>query len=318
MHRTWTVAALLSLCCLPLAWAMAEEAEKKPDPAKADEAALQGGWVALMGEPKPDDEVLMVVEGNRVTLTVAGHGPRIKGTVTLKPAATPKQVDVVIAEAGNPDTVGKTSLGIYKLDVDGTWTLAANAPGVAARPEKFEPTDQTKVFVFRKWQPGMALPGNPPELKVLERRIGTWVTEVVVQPGPWAPKGDQYTGTETIEWVLGGRFQQSRATNRPARPDGLFLTTYDAQRKAFRGWFHSDEGYSHEWTTHWDEATQTFRGTSEAPDGMRATSEWRFTGPDTTENHVVVKNADGQVMFDMTAKSKRKAEPEPPKAPAPR
>jgi uncharacterized protein (TIGR03067 family) len=310
------MAALLALFCLPLGWAAAEEVVKQP--VQTDEAALQGAWVSLMGEPGRELEMFMLIEGNRVAMSLGGPRPQIKGTLTLRPTVIPKQMDLTITETDNPEMVGKAALGIYKLEVDGTWTLAGNGPGVAERPETFEAAGPAKVFTFRKWQPGMALPGIPPELKVLERRIGTWATEVVIQPGPWAPNGAKYTGTETVEWILGGRFQQTRFTGRPANQDSLSLLTYDAQRKAFRAWYHSDEGFSGEHTGQWDEAAQTLLWTSEMPNGMSSTVEWRFPGPDTTEGHVVIKNADGQVMFDMTAKAKRKADPEPPKAPAPR
>ncbi len=266
MRRAWMVACLLSV-----GWAVAQEPEKKGDAATADEAKVQGTWLGRDArEPVagPPVTITMVVRGTQFELTSSRPGFGYKGTLALNPAANPKQVAFLIKEGPDPENkhAGKISLAIYRIDEDGTLTVAANEPGVAARPEKFEAADQTPVFVFKKWEPGMALPGNPPELKVLEKRIGTWTTETVIKPGPWNPTGHKANGVETTEWILGGRFQQTRNTNRPANPDNMFLCTYDPQLKAFRGWHADDQGNHSQWTGQWDEATQTL---SWASDGRK-------------------------------------------------
>ena len=308
-----TIAAWLVSCFLSLPWAGAQEPDKKGEAAKADEAKIQGTWIGHVArEPAagPPEMITMIVRGAQCEFKSSRPGVEYKGTLALNPAANPRQVDFLIKESGDTDQrhVGKTSLGIYKIDEDGPLPLAANEPGVATRPEKFEPAPPqgTVVFVFKKWAPGMALPGNPPELKVLEKRIGTWATETIVKPGQWAPKGHKATGIETTEWILGGRFQQSRGANRPADPDGMFVCTYDTQIKAFRGWYLDDQGNKSEFTGQWDEAAQTLNWTSGDKDGVRTTSSTRFVGPDNIEWQLTTKDPEGKVMLEVAGKLVRK------------
>ncbi len=300
MRRTWMAGALLAALCVSAGWA-AEE------PQKGDEAKLQGTWLGRnTGLPEhPRNQLVMTVQGAQSEFKGGGEGAQFKGTLAFNFAANPKQVDFVVKDASDPKYVGKSALAIYKLGEDGTLTIAANEPGNAARPEKFEGSEQTQVFVFKKWQPGMILPGNPPELKVLEKRIGTWASEVVVKPGPWNPAGRKITGIETTEWILGGRFQQTRNANRPANPDGLFLCTYDTQLKAYRAVNFDDQGFINDMTGQWDEAAQTMNWTSEK-NGFRATGATRFVGPDNIEWQLTVKDPDGKVMLEMAGKLARK------------
>jgi uncharacterized protein (TIGR03067 family) len=296
----WMAGVLLVALCVSAGWA-AEE------PQKGDKAKLQGTWLGRnTGLPEhPRNQLIMTVKGAQSEFTAAAPGPEFKGTLVLNSAANPKQVDFAVKECSRPEYVGKSALAIYKLDEDGTLTIAANEPGNAARPEKFEGSEQTQVFAFKKWQPGMILPGNPPEMKVLEKRIGTWTTEVVTKPGPWNPTGRTMTGTETTEWVLGGRFQQTRNMNRPANPDGLFICTYDPQLKAYRAVNFDDQGFINDMTGQWDEAAQTMNWTSEK-NGFRATGASRHVGPDNIEWQLVVKDPDGKVMLDISGKLTRK------------
>lgn len=146
---------------------------------------------------------------------------------------------------------------------------------------------------------------NPPELRVLERRIGVWETETTIEPGEWNPQGSKTKGIETTEWVLGGRFQQTKATNRPDGPDGVFLVTYDTRKKAFRAWFFNDEGHASEWVGKWDKAKQTFSLTWDS-NGIRFVSHTHFIDKDNITWDLVAKNKEGKVLLKITVKLKRK------------
>lgn len=303
MRSIWSTGALLITLSVGAGWVAAQE------PPKGDEAKLQGTWMGQVigGMPgKPDNRFVMTVQGAQCEFTSGVPGAEFKGTLVLNAAANPRQVDFVVKECPDAKYVGKSALAIYKFNDDGSFTLAANEPGNAGRPEKFEGNEQTPVFVFKKWEPGMLLPGNPPELKVLQRRIGTWTVQTTVKPGPWNPAERKITGTETTEWVLGGRFMQTRTTNRPANPDGISLVTYDPQRKAYRGWWADDQGNTSEMTGQWDETAQTLSLTSDAKDGFRAASTLRFVGPDSAEWQLTVTASDGKVMLEMDGRLARK------------
>lgn len=51
-------------------------------------------------------------------------------------------------------------------------------------------------------------PPKPPELKVLERLIGTWDATAVFKVAEWTPNEVRTTSKVTRQWVLNGRFIQ--------------------------------------------------------------------------------------------------------------
>jgi len=96
----------------------------------------------------------------------------------------------------------------------------------------------------------------PPEMKALERLVGTWYHEQTVK----VPKETRSTNLVVKgELVLGGRFLQEQAgSDDKGKPTGTGMYTYDSNRKTYRYWFfHSSGGY---WdsTGTWDESSQTF------------------------------------------------------------
>jgi len=72
-----------------------------------------------------------------------------RGTLTLRRDVDPKQVDLLIAEHPDAQLVGKSTLGIYKVQ-DGELTLAANEAGAATRPISFQREGSMFVFVGKR------------------------------------------------------------------------------------------------------------------------------------------------------------------------
>jgi hypothetical protein len=166
--------------------------------------------------------------------------------------------------------------------------LAASLPGVAAGAEG----------------PPNA-PPKPPELKVLDRLIGTWDDETVSRPALWTPKELRGTSKIAREWVLAGRFVQQKSSN----PDGsemMVMHTYDAQKKAYRYWVFGSDGNSADATGQWNAAAQTLIWRTELPDGMTGISSLHFIDADTKEWSLLIKDAAGRICVDMGGKSKRR------------
>jgi uncharacterized protein (TIGR03067 family) len=92
---------------------------------------LDGTWVGTA-----DGEY-----GGQWTFTISKGKVEVKGpdseyyagTVTLNTKTNPKQADFQIDKCSQPEYVGETSLGIYKLDGN-KLTLAAGEPGYMSRP----------------------------------------------------------------------------------------------------------------------------------------------------------------------------------------
>jgi len=138
---------------------------------------------------------------------------------------------------------------------------------------------------------------KPPELKVLDRLVGTWDSESISRPAEWTPKEVRLTAVLTREWVLGGRFVQERASD-SNKMEATVMFGFDPQKKVYRVWRFDSEGSALEMTLQWDEATQTLSGQTDLGNGLTNTTSIHFIDNDTHEWKGVVKDAAGKVFFD--------------------
>src|SRR5688572_3039355 len=70
---------------------------------------------------------------------------------------------------------------------------------------------------------------KPPELKLLDRWVGTWDAQWTAKPTPWMPDGGKFTAEETIDPVLDGRFIHARIASKPDGTHSTWLMTYDSR-----------------------------------------------------------------------------------------
>jgi len=104
---------------------------------------LEGTWVGTT-EGEYWGEWTFVISKGKVEV----KGPEsifYSGTVTLNDKTNPKQVDFKINNCSQPDYVGETSLGIFKLEGN-KLTLVASEPGYMSRPTYFESGDGAMLF----------------------------------------------------------------------------------------------------------------------------------------------------------------------------
>jgi hypothetical protein len=147
-----------------------------------------------------------------------------------------------------------------------------------------------------------------PELKVLQRFVGSWEWEVVLQPAEWTPEKTMMTGTAKVEWILCGRMIQDKGILAPGNLHGLTLMAYDSENKVYQQWWFASDGNipRGEIRGKWDEATQTFTWRERRSNGITSTKTDRFIDKDTLERTMVFKDRTGKVLLDMKAKAKRK------------
>ncbi len=142
-----------------------------------------------------------------------------------------------------------------------------------------------------------------PEQKVLDKLIGIWEWEETTKPGPGAPSGQKEQGTITRQWVLNGRFVEEKGGSKESQR--IILWSYDAQKKAYRGWHFQSSGDTIDWVGQWDEAKKTFTWKLER-DGITATIPFRFLDDDTAVWEVVVQDKEGKQQIVLEGKQKRK------------
>jgi uncharacterized protein (TIGR03067 family) len=105
---------------------------------------MQGNWSF---KPAQDVDVTWSLEGE--TLRATAQGQEYVCKVTLNPRATPRTIDFFVTQGPN-EMVGKTALGIYKIEND-TVTFCVSRPGDDRRPSEFKDVeDQTHVFMITR------------------------------------------------------------------------------------------------------------------------------------------------------------------------
>lgn len=107
---------------------------------------LDGTWVGTAeGEY---GEWTFIISMGKVDVK-APESDYYSGTVTLNTGTSPKQADFKIDKCSQPEYVGETSLGIYKLDGN-KLTLASTEPGIMSRPTFFDSTGGVMLFSLTK------------------------------------------------------------------------------------------------------------------------------------------------------------------------
>jgi hypothetical protein len=159
----------------------------------------------------------------------------------------------------------------------------------------------------RQWSAAAAQDKTvPPEMKVLEKRLGAWTTVARGKAAEWTPQGFESKGDEKIELVMQGRFIQGKVRTQPGDVEATWLATYDTAKKAYRVWYFSSLGDTFDATGKWDAKTKTIIWTSEPQPGITSISHWRFITDDSFEWDVVAKDSSGKVYLDITGKLTRK------------
>ncbi|HJZ59555.1 MAG TPA: TIGR03067 domain-containing protein [Gemmataceae bacterium] len=132
----------LTVCVLIVSAAVAADKD-------ADSKAMQGTWVIetarLAGRDHTEDfaGMKLIIEGEKYTVDFGKNTD--KGTFTLDPAKTPKQIDIKSAEG---PFKGMTLPGIYELKGD-KLTLCLEGDGKAdKRPTKFEAPEMTRNMLL--------------------------------------------------------------------------------------------------------------------------------------------------------------------------
>ena len=146
---------------------------------------------------------------------------------------------------------------------------------------------------------------GPPEMKALERLVGTWKLDQIDR----VPKETRSTSIVKFELVLGGRFvQQTLKFDDKGKPTQMGMHTYDSDRRAYRYWFFMSSGFYWEPTVTWDESTQTF--TFEGKVGSRRRSRMmtgtvRFSDETTFVCSLITKDDGGEIIFHTEGKCVR-------------
>lgn len=158
-------------------------------------------------------------------------------------------------------------------------------------------------FAVAAGQPPQHAGPPPVEQKVLDRFVGTWTTTFTVPEAEWTPKARNGTAKVQVARVLGGAFVQEQHANGDGT-SGQVLRTYDAERKAYRGWVFMSNGQSQESTGTWNARSLTFTWTAKEKAGT-STLVQRFLDADTIDWDLSIKGGGGAEVFRMEGRTTR-------------
>jgi uncharacterized protein (TIGR03067 family) len=140
--RGWILGGLLLLLLAahPAAWLRGDDTQESA----ADLKLMQGNWSF---KPASDVDVTWSLAGE--TLKAAAQGQEYVCKVTLNPKATPRTIDFFVTQGPN-EMVGRTALGIYKIENDSV-TFCVSRPGDDRRPSEFKDVeDECYLFMITR------------------------------------------------------------------------------------------------------------------------------------------------------------------------
>ena len=143
----------------------------------------------------------------------------------------------------------------------------------------------------------------PPEMKALERLLGTWKVEQIVK----VPKETRSTNLVVKrELVLGSRFVQAMGGfDDKGKPTYKGMYTYDSNRKTYRYWFFLSGGFYSESTGTWDERSQTFTFTNRPRRGVTGVITLRLLDETTFVFSIISRDTSGKISYHLEGKSIR-------------
>jgi uncharacterized protein (TIGR03067 family) len=131
---------VLVTAAAPGAWLRGDDAKE----VTGDLKLMQGTWTF---KPAEDVDVTWSLEGE--TLKATAQGQEFVCKVTLNSQVSPRTIDFFVTQGPN-EMVGRTAMGIYRIENDGV-TFCVARPGDERRPGEFKDVeDETYLFVIKR------------------------------------------------------------------------------------------------------------------------------------------------------------------------
>ena len=148
-------------------------------------------------------------------------------------------------------------------------------------------------------------PTKSPELKVLDRMVGSWRFEIVEKQAN--SEESKSTPTGVGKWSLQGKYVEFKITGLDGKEVILHLFTYDSDSRVYNMWtFMPDSPKPNLTPWQWDESEKTLTGLMDLGDGITMQATTHFIGDDRWEYTATTKDASGNVLREMKGKVFRK------------
>jgi hypothetical protein len=140
----------------------------------------------------------------------------------------------------------------------------------------------------------------PPEMKVLQKLVGTWKVEQIVK----VPK-ESHTTTLLVnrELVLGDRFvEEVGGFDDTGKPTFRGMYTYDSNSRTYRYWLFVSGGDYSESTGTWDAQSQTLTFTNRPSSGGKGVITLRFPDETTFAFSIIFRDSNDKVGYHLEGK----------------
>jgi hypothetical protein len=142
-------------------------------------------------------------------------------------------------------------------------------------------------------------PKKSPELKVLDRYVGTWLHEATLLPSKSTPEKTTRRAVEQTEWTLSNSFLMSRAVN---ETDGLksfsFFTVNRSDQTTYPFWYLGSSGDIGHLKGKWDESSRAMIFSSpDVPPSWKGAVTHKFSD-DFYNSSMAFTNDAGETMMD--------------------
>ena len=274
-----------------------------------DDHVLQSHWISDDG----DEEILsLLVYDNKSAAyrlwTFSSSVAALEFIGQWDDATSTMTLQLVPSTSG---VTGTSTTRFVDADTIETRLIVKNKEGVVTRDMQETLTRKSEKAAVDV-PPWMGTSALSPELKPLQRFIGSWDGQFVVNSAEWTSEKTTAPLTHKVEWILGGRMIRHRfVLSPPVDSHGLTFMACNPEGNVYRRWdFDSGGGFPRgedgETLGKWAEATQTFTWKYSAPNGETSTATNRFIDSDTHDWTLVSKDSTGEVLLDMESKAKRK------------
>jgi hypothetical protein len=144
--------------------------------------------------------------------------------------------------------------------------------------------------------------------EILQRRVGTWITETTYQQAEWTPEDTTTKGEETIRWSLDKSMLITEGWSKPGDNKSTGLMVYDQQTAQYRAWWFNNKGVipRSDTTGGWDAGSESLVFRSDLGNGNRQTLQLTFTNKDRFDWTMIIRNQDGRLMMDVAGHTTRK------------
>lgn len=140
-----------------------------------------------------------------------------------------------------------------------------------------------------------------PQLAILDRLVGDWVTNTTIKPCLWVHNGAKSTGVDSNRWALGGQFLEGRGKNETTGEDSLFLMTFDRRRNVYCIWHFNSQGIAPKAPSiaSWEPGTQKLAFAATDDENVHSVVSLALPAGDVYQWSGTWTDAKGQVLLDI-------------------